>query len=103
MRNLLFGLALSAAAFVAPAAFAADAICAAGFDASPTTINGSEQYNQRYKCTGPKIKCSEGFHPVGSPVPVTGPIGGSTDSGPPVTIKDGRMVYTCAEPESPPK
>jgi len=103
MRHLLFGFALSAASVVATSSFAAEAVCASGFDASPATINGSEEYNQHYKCTGPEIKCSKGFHPLGSPVPVTGGIGGSTDSGPPVTIKDGRMVYTCAEPESPPK
>ncbi|HKD23659.1 MAG TPA: hypothetical protein VKB71_16705 [Rhizomicrobium sp.] len=103
MRKVLFGLAFAASALSAPSAFATEAVCATGFDASPATIDGTQQFGQRYTCTGPKIKCSEYFHPVGAAEPVHGPIGGSTDSGPPVMIKNGRMVYTCAEPEPPPK
>jgi len=37
--------------------------CAAGFTATPSTIDGASVYNQSYTCTGPAIVCSPHFSP----------------------------------------
>lgn len=80
--------------------------CAAGFTANPATINSKNPYNQSYTCTGPTIVCSPGFKPqdlVAGTIPGSGQSFGQTIYGSPVTIKGGRMVYTCAEPPTPPQ
>ncbi len=80
--------------------------CAAGFTAAPGTIDPKNPYNQSYVCTGPAIVCSPGFKPqdsVAGTVPGQNGGFGQTIYGSPVTIKNGRMVYTCAEPPAPPK
>jgi len=81
--------------------------CAAGFTANPSTIDGANPYNQSYTCTGPTIVCSPKFKPqdsvAGTVPPQNGQLLGQTIYGSPVTIKGGRMVYTCAEPPAPPK
>lgn len=80
--------------------------CAAGFSANPSTIKPTQQYNQYYTCTGPAIVCSPGFkaqNAVAGTVPGSGGSFGTTVYGSPVTIKNGRMVYTCAEPQTPPQ
>jgi|HubBroStandDraft_1064217.scaffolds.fasta_scaffold52255_2 hypothetical protein len=80
--------------------------CAAGFTAKPATINAANPYGQAYTCTGPVIVCSPRFTAQPS-VAGTIPGGpgqfGQTIYGSPVTIKSGRMVYTCAEPSPPPQ
>jgi hypothetical protein len=81
--------------------------CAAGFTAAQATIVGSNPYGQSYTCTGPTIVCSTHFTPqdpvVGSTPAPPGQLIGKTFYGSPVVIKNGRMVYTCAEPQPPPK
>jgi len=83
------------------------AACAAGFTANPAVIQGSNPYNQFYTCTGPAIVCSAHFLPedsVAGTIPASpGQLLGQTIYGSPVTLKGGRMVYTCAEPPAPPK
>jgi hypothetical protein len=83
------------------------AACAAGFTANPSTIQGSNPYDQSYTCTGPTIVCSAHFSPedsVAGTVPAApGQLLGQTIYGSPVTLSHGRMVYTCVEPPSPPK
>lgn len=82
------------------------ALCPAGFTAAPATINPQQPYNQSYTCTGPAAVCSPGFKLVPS-VAGTIPGGpgqfGQTIFGSPVTLKNGRMVYTCSEPQPPPQ
>jgi len=81
--------------------------CAAGFTANPTSINGAGLYGQSYTCTGPEIVCSAHFKAedsvAGTIPPPPGQLLGQTIYGSPVTIKGGRMVYTCAEPPPPPQ
>jgi len=83
------------------------AACAAGFTASPSTIQGSNPYDQSYTCTGPTIVCSAHFSPedsVAGTIPAApGQLLGQTIYGSPITMKGGHMVYTCVEPPSPPK
>jgi hypothetical protein len=82
------------------------AACAAGFTANPSTIQGSNPYSQSYTCTGPAIVCSYHFTAqpsVAGTIPGQGQSFGQTIYGSPVTIKGGHMVYTCAEPQPPPR
>jgi hypothetical protein len=83
------------------------AACAAGFTASPSAIQGSNPYNQHYTCTGPAIVCSAHFSPedsVAGSIPAQpGQLIGQTIYGSPVTLQNGRMVYTCVEPPAPPQ
>jgi hypothetical protein len=80
--------------------------CAAGFTADPAAIDSKNPYGQSYTCTGPTIVCSAGFKAqdsVAGTIPAQpGQLLGQTIYGSPVTIKGGRMVYTCAEPPKPP-
>ncbi|HTW35138.1 MAG TPA: hypothetical protein VMD53_11020 [Rhizomicrobium sp.] len=98
MRTLLFGIALSAATVIATSSFAAEAVCAMGFTASPRMINASEDYGQSYTCTGaktaPKLVCSSEFNAQGQS-------GSNAMSS--MAMKDEQIVYTCAEPATPPK
>lgn len=82
------------------------AACAVGFTAAPATINAANPYNQSYVCTGPTIVCSPSFKAqdsIAGTAPSTNGGFGTTIYGSPVTIKGGRMVYTCAQPPAPPK
>ncbi|MDE2135095.1 MAG: hypothetical protein KGJ49_10915 [Alphaproteobacteria bacterium] len=80
--------------------------CPVGFTAMPATIDPKNPYGQSYTCTGPAAVCSPGFKLVPS-VAGTIPGGpgqfGTTIYGSPVTLKNGRMVYTCSEPQPPPQ
>jgi hypothetical protein len=82
------------------------AACAAGFTATPSAIVGSNPYSQSYTCTGPAVVCSVHFSAqnvqVGSNPPQNGGFATPIYGGP-ITIKGGRMVYTCAEPQPPPR
>jgi hypothetical protein len=125
LKRLAYFAALAAATAGATAAFANQPIevyhgpieighgdpnaaaCAAGFTAKPSTIQGSNPYDQSYTCTGPTIVCSAHFAPeasVAGTIPAApGQLLGQPIYGSPVTMQGGRMVYTCVEPPSPPK
>ena len=81
---------------------ATQATCAAGFKANPAHINPMVHNGQHYTCTGPTIVCSPGFTAQETQ---TYPPGGGFKPimGSPVTISNGHMVYTCAEPPAPPR
>jgi hypothetical protein len=82
------------------------ATCAQGFTANPPRYNDTVLTGQTYTCTGPAVVCSSRFtvQPLLVPVPPTTPDSfGTTISVAGVTIQNGRMVYTCAEPPTPPQ
>ena len=79
----------------------ATAVCASGFTAHPTKVTST---GEDYTCTGPKPVCAKGFELQQISVTVPARSAGALPSNimvPAVSIKDGRMVYTCAPPETP--
>ena len=74
--------------------------CAAGFTAMPSTIDPKNPYNQVYTCTASAIVCSPGFKPVAVYLPPQqqGQLFGPLSPASPLTMKNGRVMYTCQEP-----
>ncbi len=76
--------------------------CAAGFTATPATIDPKNPYNQSYVCTANTSApiCSPGFKlvPVYLPAQAPGQLFGPLSPTSPVTMKNGHLVYTCQEP-----
>jgi hypothetical protein len=79
--------------------------CAAGFTAMPATINPAQPYNQSYVCTASAIVCSPSFKPVAVYLPAQAPgqLFGPLSPSSPLTLKNGRVVYTCEQPSTPPQ
>jgi hypothetical protein len=74
--------------------------CASGFTAIPATIDPKNPYNQSYTCTASAIVCSPGFKPVAIYLPSQGQgqLFGPLSPSSPLTMKNGRVMYTCQEP-----
>ncbi len=116
MRRVLIGIGLTA--MTATASFGQTgpvrgpnlpfdlAVCAQGFVAAPNTFQKGVTTELSYTCTGPKAVCSGGFSL--QPLAVTIPPPGPNKLGPTIDVagiglKNGVMVYTCAEPLTRPK
>jgi hypothetical protein len=73
--------------------------CAPGFTAVPATIDPKNPYGQSYVCMTSAPVCSPGFQLVAVYLPpAPGQLVGPVSPSSPLTMRNGRVIYTCAEP-----